>query len=64
MLDYVVRNSSLANGYARGAGINPLQTLAAANEPEHPNFMKKYAGKKVSVFFSFFSERLDFRFGF
>lgn len=42
MLDYVVRNSTLATDTG-----NPLQTEAPANEAEHPNFTKKYAAKKV-----------------
>lgn len=47
MLDYVVR-SSVAPSPARGTA-NPLRLAATPVESdvEHPNFIKKYSGKKV-----------------
>lgn len=44
MLDYVVRQSSLANPQARME--NPLHLAVKPDESEHPNFIKKYAAKK------------------
>lgn len=48
MLDYVVRSSSLADA-ATAITMNPLLTALPTNEPEHPNFIKKYAAKKVRL---------------
>ena len=47
MLDYVVRSSSLADA-TTVITMNPLLTTMTTNEIEHPNFIKKYAAKKVS----------------
>lgn len=44
MLDYVIRSSTIETNSNGG---NPLRTLTTDVEVEHPNFMKKYAGKKV-----------------
>lgn len=45
MLDYVVRASGVIT--AAGRASDPLRTSATPDEVEHPNFIKKYAGKKV-----------------
>ena len=52
MLDYVVR-SSVTPAAARTA--NPLRVAATPVETdvEHPNFIKKYSGKKVRLSFPF-----------
>lgn len=53
MLDYVVRTSphlsSWAQSLAEGeeAIENPLESSPIEHEQEHPNFVKKYAAKKV-----------------
>jgi hypothetical protein len=50
MLDYVVRSSSLISP-PDPVG-NPLRAKLDTEEVEHPNFTKKYAGKKVRFFYS------------
>lgn len=47
MLDYVVRSSTLRTDGEDVDDDNPLRTVAVRDVNEHPNFAKKYAGKKV-----------------
>ena len=52
MLDYVARTSPILSADAAASGdssLNPLQTSPISHEVEHPNFIKKYAAKKVSL---------------
>lgn len=56
MLDYVVRSSPILSAdaaKANQAGMNPLQTSPISHEVEHPNFIKKYAAKKVRFVIAF-----------
>lgn len=50
MLDYVVRSSPVLSADAlksSNSTLNPLQASPPSHEVEHPNFIKKYAAKKV-----------------
>lgn len=53
MLDYVVRSSTVLDPSYHRPTFNPLHTGPTTEngvkEIEHPNFTKKYTGKKVST---------------
>lgn len=58
MLDYVVRSSPILSANEinqTGSSFNPLMTSPVSHEVEHPNFIKKYAAKKVRFLFLSFS---------